>query len=190
MDGHKRLNPTHLWRVFSVTLCVAVAVGTLHAEENTVGAALLRTVWRSDYVGATLSPNRTYPADSLGTLFLPQAAAATNEPTLHASGGTRSDGRGAGGAVAGTYPGLYAAWTGATGVYRDDDGLLWRGDAGAARPVGRRSVAGASVTTQFSQGEETSDFGIGINLGSSIRLGGSGAFSGVTLHGGVLNIGK
>jgi hypothetical protein len=190
MNGRRRrvlaLRLTATWFL----VFAAVLGSPLPAEEHSGGAALVRSLWRSDYLGATLSPERSSPSDSLGGLFLPHIPAATREPTLHASGGARTDGNGGGGAVGGTYPGLRAAWSGATGVYRDEDGFLWRGDAGAARPVGRRTVAGASVTTQYAEGDDGSDIGVGVNIGGSVRIGGTRALSGVTLHGGVRNIGK
>ena len=190
MDGRKRSIQARRLTVIWVMTIVTVSGYVVSAEEHAGGAPLVRSLWRSDYLGATLSPERSTPSDSLGTLFLPNIPASTKEPTLHASGGARFDGNGSGGALAGTYPGLRAAWSGATGVYRDNDGLLWRGDFGAARPVGERTAAGASVTTQFADGDDGTDVGVGVNVGGSVRVGGTRTLSGVTLHGGMRNIGK
>jgi outer membrane protein OmpA-like peptidoglycan-associated protein len=174
-----------------ILACTTISILPVHlsAEESDRAGALAPSFWRSEYLGATGGTFADRQGDPLGLFFLPHAGARTQIPMVSGSGGVTLDGSAGGGSLGVLFPVQRGVWGAATGLYSDNSGTLWRGDIGAGRPLGHRVTGGASVTVQTGTDGNDSDFGMGLNLSGSFRPD-LGRFSGVSLHGGMRNIGK
>jgi outer membrane protein OmpA-like peptidoglycan-associated protein len=167
---------------------VAVAGGHIAAEDHYPGSAYPRVFWRSESAGATINPPNL-ERSPIELFDLPHRIGDETRPVFGAAGGITGDGIGSGAAAAAVIPNLYASVGAALGYLNDDDGVLIRGDLAAARPIGTRTVAGASITGQFARGDED-DVGVGLSVGASHRIGSLGGLSRLRVHGGMRNVGK
>lgn len=178
-----------MFRKLSVVVLVVLSGWShLNAEEHYPGATYPRLFWRSESVGATINPSNL-GRSPIELFDLPHRIGNETRPVIAASGGVTSDGSGSGGAVAAVFPNLYASVGAGLAYLNDHEGVLVRGDVAAARPVGTRTVAGASLTGQFARGDGE-DVGAGVSLGLSHRIGTLGGLSRLRVHGGLRNVGK
>lgn len=162
---------------------------TVVGEEHSPGAFLPAAIWRSEVAGGSIYPRNT-GSNPLEIFSQPHAVSSFDTPAIGASGGVLSDGKAGAGAVAATYPTLYAILGAGGGFLTDEDGTMIRTDVAGSRPIGNRTVAGVSLTGQYAWGGDRSDLGLGVTLSGAHTLGTLAGLPMFRVHGGIRNAGK